>query len=75
MDGHKRLFVGNLTYGITDNEVRREFSKFGEISNLEIKNKKSGDGSGVSTFAFLDLTISEVRLAECKLSELFFYCG
>jgi RNA recognition motif-containing protein len=66
MEVTKRLFVGNLPDGVTENEIRPLFNKFGRIDTLEIKTKKGVDGDVVSTFAFVDFSTSDAKLSKCK---------
>jgi RNA recognition motif-containing protein len=66
MEVTKRLFVGNLPDGVTENEIRPLFNKFGRIDTLEIKTKKGVDGDVVSTFAFVDFCTSDAKLSKCK---------
>ncbi len=47
------IYVGNLSYEITDDEVRDIFSPHGEISSLSIiKDKYSGQSKG---FGFVEM--------------------
>ena len=46
------IYVGNLSYEITDDEVKDLFSPHGEISSVSIiKDKQSGQSKG---FGFVD---------------------
>ncbi len=41
------IFVGNLSYGITDDRLNAVFSEFGEVSSANIiKAKRSGRSKG-----------------------------
>jgi len=47
------IYVGNLSYEITDDEVRDIFSPYGEISSVSIiKDKYSGQSKG---FGFVEM--------------------
>ncbi len=47
------IYVGNLSYEITDDEVRNIFSPHGEISSVSIiKDKYSGQSKG---FGFVEM--------------------
>ncbi len=46
-----KLFVGNLDYSATNNEIKELFSKYGEVKNVEIK-----EGRG---FRFVEMSIPE----------------
>jgi len=52
-----RIYVGNLNYEVTDDELREIFSEFGEpVSADVIKDKFSGQSKG---FGFVDMPDSE----------------
>ena len=47
------IYVGQLPYSVTENELREIFSEFGEIATLNlIKDKFSGQSKG---FGFIDM--------------------
>ena len=49
----KRLYVGNLSYQVTERQLRDLFSQAGEISKVDvITDKFSGQGKG---FAFVEM--------------------
>ncbi|NEV62298.1 RNA recognition motif domain-containing protein [Thiorhodococcus minor] len=48
-----RIYVGNLPYSVTDDDLRDMFSEFGELASAEvIKDKFSGQSKG---FGFVDM--------------------
>jgi RNA recognition motif-containing protein len=48
-----RIYVGNLPYSVTDDELRDTFAEFGELSSAEVvKDKFSGQSKG---FGFVDM--------------------
>ncbi len=48
-----RIYVGNLPYSMTDDDLRDTFSEYGEIASAEvIKDKFSGQSKG---FGFVDM--------------------
>jgi len=48
-----RIYVGNLNYEVTDDELREIFSEFGELASADvIKDKFSGQSKG---FGFVDM--------------------
>jgi RNA recognition motif-containing protein len=48
------IYVGNLPYGMTEDELRELFSSHGTVSNVSIiKDKFSGQSKG---FGFVDMT-------------------
>lgn len=58
----KRVFVGNLPPDITQTDIRKRFSKFGNVLSVEIKHR-----SDSSSFAFLDFKTDEDKLNSCKI--------
>jgi len=49
------IYVGNLPYDITEEEVRSEFEAFGGVSSVTIpKDKYSGQAKG---FAFVEMRV------------------
>jgi cold-inducible RNA-binding protein len=50
---NEKLYVGNLTYGTTENELRELFAQAGTVSSCElIKDRDSGQSKG---FAFVTM--------------------
>lgn len=49
--GRNRLYIGNLTNDVTEEEIQTMFRKYGEISELFVNKEKS--------FAFLRMVIAE----------------
>lgn len=48
-----RIYVGNLPYSVTDDDLRETFAEFGEVASAEvIKDKLSGQSKG---FGFVDM--------------------
>lgn len=48
-----RIYVGNLPYSVTDEELRETFAEFGELASAEvIKDKFSGQSKG---FGFVEM--------------------
>ncbi|MCE5223642.1 RNA-binding protein [bacterium] len=51
------IFVGNLSFDMTEDELREEFSQFGQISSLSIlKDKMTNRSRG---FAFVEMPNDE----------------
>jgi len=47
------MYVGNLAYGVTENDLKEAFSEFGEVESVNIiKDKFSGQSKG---FGFVDM--------------------
>lgn len=52
MDNKKKLYVGNLPYGVTSDELKSMFSEFGEIADaVVITDRGSGRSKG---FGFVE---------------------
>ena len=48
-----RIYVGNLPYSVTDDELRDTFAEFGELASAEVvKDRFSGQSKG---FGFVDM--------------------
>jgi RNA recognition motif-containing protein len=51
------IFVGNLSYRATANDVRHAFLRFGRVLNVTIvKDDETGDSRG---FAFVDMAVDK----------------
>jgi len=51
------IYVGNLAYEFTDDELRKEFEAFGQVASATIiKDKYSGDSKG---FGFVEMPTEE----------------
>jgi len=49
------IYVGNLSYDVTEDDLRAEFSAFGDVSSVSIiKDKYSGQSKG---FAFVEMPV------------------
>jgi RNA recognition motif-containing protein len=61
-----RIYVGNLSYSVTDDDLREIFGEYGELAAAEvIKDKFSGQSKG---FGFVDMPSSSD--AENAIKEL-----
>jgi RNA recognition motif-containing protein len=48
-----KIYVGNLAYGVTDEDLRETFAEFGEVDSAEIiKDRFSGQSKG---FGFVEM--------------------
>jgi RNA recognition motif-containing protein len=48
-----RIYVGNLKYAVTDDQLREMFAEFGDVASADvIKDKFSGQSKG---FGFVDM--------------------
>jgi len=62
-----RIYVGNLSYDVTQEELRKEFQAFGEVESVEIiTDKYSGRAKG---FGFVEMSkVSEGQAAIAGLN-------
>lgn len=62
-----KIYVGNLSYDVTEEELRQEFSTFGKVESVSIiTDKYSGRSKG---FAFVEMpTVSEGQAAIAGLN-------
>lgn len=66
--GRKRIFVGNLPPHIQENEVKEQFSQYGNVVSVEIKHRKENVNENVSpVFAFVSIETDDKTLHQCKL--------
>ncbi|CAH2312377.1 nucleolar 8 [Pelobates cultripes] len=61
----KRLYVGGIGPSITNDELTDRFQKFGNVNDVEIISRKDEHGNPVKTFAYLNISISDVDLRKC----------
>ncbi|XP_013137403.1 PREDICTED: probable RNA-binding protein CG14230 [Papilio polytes] len=64
MSFHTRLFVGNIPKSLSENDLREAFTSYGEIINLDIK-QKPGAENDEKRFAFLTLSASNYEVESC----------
>ena len=61
----KKLFVGNLPYKATDNELNEIFGKFGEISEaIVLMDRERGLSKGFGFVTFSDDAAAEAAIKE-----------
>jgi RNA recognition motif-containing protein len=62
-----KIYVGNLSFDITEEELRKEFQAYGQVGTVEIiKDKFTGKPKG---FGFIEMpTISEAQAAIAALN-------
>ncbi len=57
-----KIYVGNLAFGVTEEELRQEFLAFGNVESVNIITDKYGGGS--KGFGFVEMpTVSEGQAA------------
>ncbi|KAL1784158.1 nucleolar protein 8 [Sigmodon hispidus] len=61
----KRLFVGGLGQGISETDLQNQFSRFGEVSDVEIITRKDDQGNSQKAFAYVNIKITEADLKKC----------
>lgn len=66
MEKNHRLFLRNLSKNVTNNEINEVFKNYGDITNIEIKEKADANFGNVNKFAFVNITTSERKLNTCK---------
>ncbi len=66
----KRIYVGNLDYGVTENSVRELFSQYGKVDSVAfVKDKDSGRFRG---FCFINMEDEDSVKAIEKLNKTSF---
>ncbi|XP_066224462.1 nucleolar protein 8 isoform X2 [Saccopteryx leptura] len=61
----KRLFVGGLGQNISEADLQNQFSRFGEVSDVEIITRKDDQGNPQKVFAYINIRIAETDLKKC----------
>ncbi|KAM4877575.1 nucleolar protein 8 isoform 1-T3 [Thomomys bottae] len=61
----KRLFVGGLSQAISKTDLQNQFSRFGEVSDVEIISRKDEQGNSQKVFAYININIAEADLKKC----------
>ena len=52
-----KIYVGNMPYGVTEEDLKQSFSAFGEVTSVTIiKDKMSGQSKG---FGFIEMASAE----------------
>ncbi|XP_041984970.1 probable RNA-binding protein CG14230 [Aricia agestis] len=65
-----RLFVGNIPEKVTEDALRKEFSIYGDVTNIDIKTKPGAENDK-KVFAFVTLSANNYNVESCikKFSE------
>ncbi|KAM7092118.1 nucleolar protein 8 isoform 2-T4 [Molossus nigricans] len=58
----KRLFVGGLGQNISEVDLQTQFSRCGEVSDVEIITRKDDQGNPQKVFAYINVRIAETDL-------------
>ncbi|XP_058528544.1 nucleolar protein 8 [Ochotona princeps] len=61
----KRLFVGGLSQTVSEADLRSQFSRFGDVSDVEIIARKDEQGNPQKVFAYVNITAAENDLKKC----------
>ncbi|XP_043421704.1 nucleolar protein 8 isoform X1 [Prionailurus bengalensis] len=61
----KRLFVGGLGQNISRADLQNQFSRFGEVSDVEIITRKDDKGNPQKVFAYINIRLAEADLNKC----------
>lgn len=63
----KRIYVGNLDYGVTENSIKELFSKYGYVESIAfVKDKDTGRFRG---FCFINMEDEDSKKAIEKLNK------
>ncbi len=53
-NGNTEIYVGNLSYDMSENDLRKEFEKYGKVASVRIiENKMNGKSKG---FGFVEMS-------------------
>ncbi|KAF6120651.1 nucleolar protein 8 [Phyllostomus discolor] len=61
----KRLFVGGLGQNVSEVDLQNQFSRFGEVSDVEIITRKDDQGNPQKVFAYINIRVAETDLKKC----------
>ncbi|XP_012663802.1 nucleolar protein 8 [Otolemur garnettii] len=61
----KRLFVGGLSETVSETDLQNQFSRFGEVSDVEIITRKDDQGNPQKIFAYINIKVAEADLKKC----------
>lgn len=61
----KRLFVGGLGQNISKADLHNQFSRFGEVSDVDIIIRKDNEGNPQKVFAYVNIRVVEADLKKC----------
>ncbi|XP_021783385.2 nucleolar protein 8 isoform X4 [Papio anubis] len=61
----KRLYVGGLSQNISEADLQNQFSRFGEVSDVEIITRKDDQGNPQKVFAYINISVAEADLKKC----------
>uniref|UniRef100_A0A2K5ED98 Nucleolar protein 8 n=1 Tax=Aotus nancymaae TaxID=37293 RepID=A0A2K5ED98_AOTNA len=61
----KRLYVGGLSQDISEADLQNQFSRFGDVSDVDIITRKDDQGNPQKVFAYINISIAEADLKKC----------
>uniref|UniRef100_A0A2K5MFQ3 Nucleolar protein 8 n=1 Tax=Cercocebus atys TaxID=9531 RepID=A0A2K5MFQ3_CERAT len=59
------LYVGGLSQNISEADLQNQFSRFGEVSDVEIITRKDDQGNPQKVFAYIFFCVAEADLKKC----------
>lgn len=63
-DPYKTIFVGRLPYDVTEIELQKTFSKFGDIEKLRVVRNREGKPRGYGFIVFTDANFAKIATRE-----------
>ncbi|KAK5648978.1 hypothetical protein RI129_003870 [Pyrocoelia pectoralis] len=60
-----RLFINNLISNVNEENLRKKFSNYGNITSIEIKERNNPVGNQTAHFAYITLDIDNKALQNC----------
>ncbi|KAL0606735.1 Nucleolar protein 8 [Plecturocebus cupreus] len=61
----KRLYVGGLSQDISEADLQNQFSRFGDVSDVDIITRKDDQGNPQKVFAYINISVTEADLKKC----------
>lgn len=62
----RRLFINNLPNNLTEADLQQKFSDYGNVSSIEIKQRKNVGINQTTHFAYVHIDIDSKDLQNCK---------
>lgn len=64
-----RLFVGNISAGVCEDDLKKEFSFYGKVVGVDLKRKRDANDEGnENQFAFVTLDTDNLNINKCVSS-------
>ena len=71
MDNKKKIYVGNLAYSVTTDEIRKIFTEYGEVVDATvITDKMSGRSKGFGFVEFAEEEMAQKAVDEMNGKEI-----